>query len=61
MFHVDFKGIAHPKMIILSLITRSHVVPNPKYFIWPCIDSKKTTTFKAQKGWKDIVKIVHVE
>ncbi len=27
---------------------------------WPCIDSKGTTTFKAQRGSKDIVKIVHV-
>ncbi len=32
---------------------------NPKDF-WPSIDSKGTTTFKAQKGGKYIVKIVHV-
>ncbi len=25
-----------------------------------CIDSNETTTFKAQKGSKDIIKIVHV-
>ncbi len=28
---------------------------NPGAF-WPCIDSNATTTFKAQKGSKDIVK-----
>ncbi len=27
---------------------------------WPCIDSKATDTFKAQKGSKGIDKIVHV-
>ncbi len=27
---------------------------------WPCIDSNATTTFKAQEGSEDIVKIVHV-
>ncbi len=27
---------------------------------WPCIESNGTDTFKAQKGRKDIVKIVHV-
>ncbi len=27
---------------------------------WPCIDRKGTTTFKAQRGSKDIIKIVHV-
>ncbi len=27
---------------------------------WPCIYSEGTTMFKAQKGIKDIVKIVHV-
>ncbi len=32
---------------------------NPRAF-WPCIDSNTTSTFKAQKGNKDIVKIVHV-
>ncbi len=26
---------------------------------WPCIDSNATDTFKAQKGSKDIGKIVH--
>ncbi len=30
---------------------------NPKAF-WPCIDSNRTTTFKAQKRSKDIIKIV---
>ncbi len=29
-------------------------------FLTMCIDSKTTTTFKAQKGSEDIVKIVHV-
>ncbi len=72
-----FKGIVHPKMKILSLITHPHVVPNSKdlsssseqtfrYFwwnlraLWPSIDGNTTTTFKAQKGSKDIIKIVHV-
>ncbi len=32
---------------------------NPRAF-WPCIDSNVTTTFKAQKGSKNIIKIVHV-
>ncbi len=66
------KGIVHPKMKIMSLITRPHVKPvkhsehklryfwrNPRAFL-PCIDSSSTTTFNAQKGSKDIVKIVHV-
>ncbi len=72
-----FKGIFHPKMKILSVITHPHVVPNLqdlhsssehklRYFwwnpraFWPCIDSNTTTTFKAQKGSKDIIKIIHV-
>ncbi len=29
-------------------------------FFWPCIESNATATFKAQKGSKDIIKIVHV-
>ncbi len=62
-------------MKMLSLITHPHVVPNPpdlysspehklRYFcwnlrdFWPCIDSNVST--KAQKGRKDIIKIVHV-
>ncbi len=32
---------------------------NPRAF-WPCIDSNATDKFKAQKGSKDIVKIVRV-
>ncbi len=32
---------------------------NPRAF-WPSIDSNATDMFKAQKGSKDIVKIVHV-
>ncbi len=32
---------------------------NPRAF-WPCIDINTTDTFKAQKGSKDIIKIVHV-
>ncbi len=32
---------------------------NPRAFL-PSIDSNTTDTFKAQKGNKDIVKIVHV-
>ncbi len=63
-------------MKIVSLITHPHVVPNPdlclssehklRYFDEirelsdPPIDSNTTTIFKAQKGSKDIVKIVHV-
>ncbi len=27
---------------------------------WPCVDGNATSTFKAQKGSKDIDKIVHV-
>ncbi len=71
------KGIAPPKMKILSLITHFHAIPNLqdlhsslehklRYFwwnlraFWPCIDSNATDTFKAQKGSKDIVQIVHV-
>ncbi len=27
---------------------------------WSCIDSNTTDTFKAQKGSKDIIKMVHV-
>ncbi len=56
-------------MKILSLITQPHVVQNLsdlrsslehklRYF-WPCINSSETDMFKAQKGSKDIVKIVH--
>ncbi len=33
---------------------------NTFFTFWPCIDSNTTTTFKAQKGSKDIIKIVHV-
>ncbi len=63
-------------MKIVSLITHPLVVPNPdlclssehklRYFDEirelsdPPIDSNTTTIFKAQKGSKDIVKIVHV-
>ncbi len=32
---------------------------NPRAF-WPCIDRNSTEGFKAQKGSKDIIKIVHV-
>ncbi len=28
-YRVGFKGIVHPKMKILSLITQPHVIPNP--------------------------------
>ncbi len=27
---------------------------------WHCVDSNGTTVFKAQKGSKDIIKIIHV-
>jgi len=53
-------------MKILSLITHPHTIPNTdiQIFWWklydPSIDSNLITTFKAQKGSKDIVKIVHV-
>jgi len=40
-----FKGLAHPKMKFLSLITHPLAVPN---------------LVQAQKGSKDIDKIVHV-
>ncbi len=73
LYHV--KGIVHPKMKILFLITL--VVPNPydlrsssehklRYFwwnlraLWPSIDSKDTTMIKTQKRSKDIGKIFHV-
>ncbi len=29
MLPIFIKGIVHPKMFILSLFTRCHVVPNP--------------------------------
>ncbi len=29
------------------------------FTFWPCIDSNTTTTFMAQKGSKDFVKIIH--
>ncbi len=65
-----FKGIVHPKIVILSLITHPHVIPNlfifrtqikilwwnPRAF-WPFIDSNAADTFKAQKGSKDIINI----
>ncbi len=65
------KGIVHPKMKILSLITHPQVVPKPKTFIFvtqikiffvsdPPIDSNIFTTVKAKKGSKDIVKTVHM-
>ncbi len=65
------EGIDHPKL----KFCRSRVNPQDicsssehkiSYFwlnlraFWPSIDSNATTTFKAQKGSKDIVKIVHV-
>ncbi len=56
-----FKGLVHPKMKILSLITHPCVVPNPwdhsasehklRYFwlneraLWPCIESNATVMF----------------
>ncbi len=63
-----FKWIVQPNILILSLITHPHVIFAHKlrYFrcnqraFWPSIDSNATTTFKTQKGGKDIVKIVHV-
>ncbi len=61
--------IVHPKMKILSLITlmlfqtrNSSSEHKLRYFwwnlraFWPYIDSNATTTFKAQKGSKDIIK-----
>ncbi len=30
------------------------------FFLWPCIDINASDMFKAHKGSKDIVKIVHV-
>ncbi len=58
-------------MKILSLITHPHVVLNPedlhsslehklRYFWLNQRNSNATTMFKAQKGSKDIDKIVHV-
>ncbi len=71
-----FKGIVHPKIKILPLITHPRVVPNLqdlsssehklRLFWWnprtfcPSINSNASTTFKTQKGSKDINKIVHV-
>jgi len=40
-------------------VTLRYFLLNPRDF-WPCIDSNAITTFKAQKGSKHIVKIVHV-
>ncbi len=58
-------------MIMLLLITHPHIVTivraqntNYDFFLWnpwalwPFIDSKGSTAFKAQKGGKDIIKIV---
>ncbi len=67
------KGSVHPKIKIQSLFTLmsfqarktcSSSEHKLRYFgcnlraFWPCIDSNTTDTFKAQKGIKDIIKIV---
>ncbi len=69
---VWLKGIVLPKLKILSLITNSHVIPNPKdlrsfsedvfELSDPPIetDRKDPNTIKAQKRSKDIVKLMHV-
>ncbi len=44
--------------VFLFSLFRFYLV-NPRVFC-PCIESNTTTTFKAQKGGKDIVKVVHV-
>ncbi len=40
--------------------TQNRVFLNLRAF-WRCIDTNTSTTFKAQKGSKDIIKIVHVK
>ncbi len=53
-------------MLVQSHRTFIHLCNTLRYFVlnprdfWPCIDSNAITTFKAQKGSKHIVKIVHV-
>ncbi len=39
-----FKGIVHPKMKILSIITHSHVIPNPK-------DLRSSSEHKLRYFW----------
>ncbi len=40
--------------------TNYYMFDEIREFSYPAIDINATTTFKAQKGSKDIVKIVHV-
>ncbi len=60
------KGIVCPKMTLSFMIFHSSLEKQIKIFwwnlraFWPCTDSNTTDTFKAQKGSKDIIKIVHV-
>ncbi len=58
--------ITHPHVIPNPQDLRSSSEHKLRYFwwnpraFWPSIDSNATDTFKAQKGSKDIGKIVHV-
>ncbi len=58
--------ITHPHVVPNPLDFHSSSKHKLRYFLWnprafwPCIDSNATEMFKAQKGSKDIVKIVHV-
>ncbi len=58
--------ITHPHVVPNPLDLRSSSEHKLRSFwwnprdIWPCIDSKTTNMFKAQKGSKDIIKKVNV-
>ncbi len=61
-FVINYSPSCRSKPVRPSFIFRTQV---EIFFIksdpfWPCIDSNVTTTFKAQKRSKDIVKIVHL-
>ncbi len=57
---INYWPSCHSKRVKPSFIFETQIKIfwwNPRAF-WPCIDSNATDTFKAQKGCKDIIKIV---
>ncbi len=60
---IHYSLLCCPKHVRPSFIFRTQM---NIYFLlnlralWPCMDRNRTDTFKAQKGSKDIVKLVHV-
>ncbi len=48
-----------PVRPLFIFVTKIYIWLNPRAS-WLCIDNNATTIFKAQKGSKDIIKIVHV-